>query len=385
MMQRSLLLPAALLTAWAIPASISPAAQDDLPLDVRVVTDQANAVLAILAMQLPGENLSAADGERLFSSEGYQRLKKREASVQREFRDADFQKFVLSAELLKRADALSRTLQHWAQADITFAARQAVGYLPIGTRMRAKIYPVIKPPPNSFVFELQKDPAIFLYLNPELSAAQFENIVAHELHHIGLSAACLPWLQSPEFKQQPETVRTVLEWAGAFGEGLAMLAAAGGPEVHPHATSPAIERARWDRDVANFNAHLRKVEQFFLDVLNGRLKTEEEIRNVAFSFFGVQGPWYTVGWKMAVVVENAFGRSRLIACMCDPAEFLAAYNDAATRHNAASGESLALWSAELLGRFRARPALGEAKPASISGNRTRLPVGVRRQQQTSGS
>ena len=49
---------------------------------------------------------------------------------------------------------------------------------------------------------------------------------------------------------------------GAFGEGFAMLAAAGGPDVHPHAVSSPEERARWDKDMLNFNDDLKKVECF---------------------------------------------------------------------------------------------------------------------------
>ena len=48
-----------------------------------------------------------------------------------------------------------------------------------------------------------------------------------------------------------------------MGEGFAMLAAAGGPDIHPHAVSDAKERARWDHDLANFNEDLKKVESFF--------------------------------------------------------------------------------------------------------------------------
>jgi hypothetical protein len=50
-----------------------------------------------------------------------------------------------------------------------------------------------------------------------------------------------------------KNARTVSAWLGAFGEGFAVLAAAGGPAVHPHATGTAEDRARWDEDVANFN------------------------------------------------------------------------------------------------------------------------------------
>lgn len=61
-------------------------------------------------------------------------------------------------------------------------------------------------------------PAIFLYVDPAESRAQFENTVAHELHHIG---------------------------AGSL---------------------EARYEESWDRDVANFDADLRRVERFFLDV-----------------------------------------------------------------------------------------------------------------------
>jgi hypothetical protein len=134
---------------------------------------------------------------------------------------------------------------------------------------------------------------------------------------------------------------------GAFGEGFAMLAAAGRPDVHPHAASPAADRERWDRDVARFPADLREIERFFLDLTASRLGKEAENKK-GFSFFGeTQGPWYTVGWKMAVTVERAWGRERLIADACDPRKLLASYNEAA-RRNAAKGYAPTLWSDDLL-------------------------------------
>lgn len=75
-----------------------------------------------------------------------------------------------------------------------------------------------------------------------------------------------------------------------FGEGFAMLAAAGSPNVHLHTVSNMDEGARWDKDMANFNDDLKKVEAFFIDVLDNRL-TEDQISKTHFSFFGIQGPW----------------------------------------------------------------------------------------------
>jgi hypothetical protein len=334
-------------------ASPLPARLQTAPnLDIRLVTDEADAALAILKKLKAGAPVDEADWNRLFTTEGYVRLKKREAEIKRSFEDAEFHDFVLSSELLAKTDTLAETLARWKKADMKAAATRALAYLPAGTAIRVKVYPVIKPKTNSFVFELQTDPAIFLYLNPEVTEAQFENTVAHELHHIGLASACLSAYETDQFKKKPAEVRTVLEWIGAFGEGMAMLAAAGGPDIHPHAVSPQTDRDRWDKDMANFNADLKKVEDFFLDVLGGRLKGEEAVGEVAFSFFGIQGPWYTVGWKMMVTIEKTFGRDKLIDCLCDPVAFLAAYNEAVAKHNAITGESLAIWSPLLLKRLQ---------------------------------
>lgn len=134
---------------------------------------------------------------------------------------------------------------------------------------------------------------------------------------------------------------------GAFGEGFAMLAAAGAPDVPPHATSSPDEGARWDKDMANFNDDLRRVETFFINVLENRL-TEDQIQETSSSFFGIQGLWYTVGWKMSVLIEKTYGRPKLIECICDQRKLLPTYNKAAARNNRASHERPALWSASLI-------------------------------------
>ena len=94
-------------------------------LDVRLVTDEADAVLAILAKKKANETITEADWQQLFASEGYVRLKQRETSMQRSFEDADFKTFVLSEQLAARAPALREALDKWKRADITGAARLA--------------------------------------------------------------------------------------------------------------------------------------------------------------------------------------------------------------------------------------------------------------------
>jgi hypothetical protein len=312
-----------------------------------MVTDEADAVLAILARRKASQLANVTEWQRLLSSEGYLRLKKREAAMNVPYEDDDFRSFVLSDALASRAGLLEETLAKWKRADVNRALDRALAYLPQGTRIQAKVYPVIKPKGNSFVFEVETDPAIFLYLDPEVTDEQFENTLAHELHHIGYGSGCSSRRNAEETAGLPQNLRNVIQWLGAFGEGFAMLAAAGGPELHPHAVSKSDVRARWDRDMANFNDDLKKVEAFFMDVLNGRL-AGEELRTRGFSFFGVQGPWYTVGWKMAVTIEKVYGRTRLIDCICDQRKMLSTYNEAAVKHGRASGEQLALWSQPLV-------------------------------------
>jgi hypothetical protein len=273
--------------------------------------------------------------------------------LKRPFEDTDFKTFVLSDQLGDRKIALEETLERWKHADISGSARLALAYLPKQARISAKIYPVIKPRTNSFVFEVKTDPAIFLYLDPTVSKEKFENTLAHELHHIGYGSGCPSKRTSAELSKLPESTQIVIRMIGAFGEGFAMLAAAGGPDTHPHAVSDQAERARWDKDVANFNDDLKRVEKFFLDVLANRL-TEEQIDNIGASFFGVQGPWYTVGWKMSVLIEKTYGQQKLIECICDQRELLETYNRAAARHNASAREPLALWAEEVIRIIKGR-------------------------------
>lgn len=53
---------------------------------------------------------------------------------------------------------------------------------------------------------------------------------------------------------------------------------------------------------------------------------------------------------MAVLIEETFGRAKLSNCLCDPAAFLVAYNEAAAKRSVQTGEVLAMWSPELLKR-----------------------------------
>jgi hypothetical protein len=311
--------------------------------DVRIVSDEADAAMAILRRQAAGGSLTPNDWRRLFDSEGYRALKRREGSMGRAFTDSAFEAFLRSDTLRRRTDELARALPTYERLDATSAGSDALRYLPRGARIRATLFPMIKPITNSFVFTLDSVMAIYMYVDPTVPAAKLRNTLTHELHHVGYGTVC----DMPKDSTLTERQRFAIERSFAFGEGLAMLAAAGSADVHPHAVSPPEERARWDGDVRNFPTDVARLQTHFLDVIDGRL-TLDSAQRVAMSFYGIQGPWYTVGWVMGSTIERVLGRDRLIAVMCDPRRVMATYNQAAVR------EKKAVWSAEVLRRLGLR-------------------------------
>jgi len=344
--------PVPVAAALLLFAACRHAAPEHSRLRVPMVTDEADAVLAILETRSAGGTPADSDWQRLFTTTGYRRLKEREASLQRGFEDATFREFVLSPELLARAGELRRTLREWTRIDPADAARRAFAYLPESAVIRANVYPVIKPRTNSFVFEPRSNPAIFLYLDPKVTPSKLANTVTHELHHIGVASVC-----PEEPAVLPENVKTALAWMGGFAEGRAVLAAAGGPDVHPHASSDAAERAVWERDLAKVEADLPRLEAFFGVLLDGKLSEEERTRQ-GMSFISTedvpQGAYYTVGWLMSSVVERELGRKKLVESVCDPAMFLRDYHRAAKGEMNRGRARLPLWSEAFLARLDGR-------------------------------
>jgi hypothetical protein len=341
-------LPLALSLVLVAAAEQPPADRIDLALDA----SQAEAVLALAERRAAGGEVADADWERLFATEPYLRLEQREAAMGREFSRADFRAYVASPGLATQLPALRRTLDAWKGADLSAAAARALPYLPASARIRARVYPVIKPRKNSFVFEAESNPAIFLSLDPAQAESAFANTVAHELHHIGL--ASLDSSYEKRIEALPAGARQAARWMGAFGEGLAVLAAAGSSGVHPLQDFPPEDRWLWDLDQEQFDRLLAQMDAFLLDVAQGGFTRPEVADRVAFTFFGYRGPWYTVGWRMAVEIERRHGRATLVECMADPRRLLARYNQAARQANAAGGPTkLPLWRAELLAAVQA--------------------------------
>src|SRR6266851_8694907 len=122
-------------------------------------TSEAEQVLAILTLRQAGKPIADVEWQKLFATAPYQRLKEREKKIGERFHDSsvaftdeDFKKFVLSDDLLQRAPRLRETLERWKQADLRRSAEHVLAYLPAEAVIHAKVYPIIKPGTNSFVW-----------------------------------------------------------------------------------------------------------------------------------------------------------------------------------------------------------------------------------------
>ncbi len=323
--------------------------QSNSAVQLTLDTSEAEQALRILHKQAQHEAITRADWQQLFQTAPYQWLKLREAAIGRAFTDEQFQTFLLSPAALAREQEWEETLAAMKRADMQSLGQSALAWLPEGASIHARVFPEIKPIGNSFVWTKQgSGPAIFLYLERE-SQAKFENTVAHECHHIGLDS--LESRQKEIEAKLPENVQTAFNWMSAFGEGEAMLAAAGSVDRHPHWEDDAVARARWDGDMMHFNSDVASIQQFLMDISTGKLKGDSEISERAAPFFGdVQGAWYTVGYEMAALVERQYGRKAFDECLIDPRKLLTMYNRIAKDANA-KGATLATWSPELLTRL----------------------------------
>jgi hypothetical protein len=340
-----------LLMALVLTAIPGFSAQNNATTDPRVQlmldASEARQALVILHKEQAREVVADDDWQELFATIPYQWLKARETGLRRGFTDEDFRKFMQAAETQARTAEWEQTLAGMERTNMTGLGKRVLAWLPAGAVIQARVFPLIKPKTNSFVWRNgQGEPAIFIYLEKQ-TQAQFETIVTHECHHIGLFS--LETQQEKMFAELPETIKTTAELMGAFGEGEAVLAAADSTDLRPHWEDDAPTRARWDSDMMHFNEDLASLTQFFGDVLDGKLKGDA-IEEKASTFFGYQGPWYTVGYEMAALVERRFGRKVFTDCLLDPRLLLVRYNEVAAEANK-NGASLALWPESLLRRI----------------------------------
>jgi hypothetical protein len=342
------------LAAAAIICSVQGRAHAARPTRINLKLDSSEAdwAIRILEAERSGSPVAEAKWRALFATAPYRALKAREASVGAPFTDDEFKTFLVSSAALAELESWKRTVAGMKSADMASIGKRILEWLPSGATLDASVFPEIKPRTNSFVWRQKpgEPPAIFLAVQKQ-SRDSFQNTVAHELHHIGLES--LKGRQESLQAGLAPQVKLAVKWMGAFGEGEAMLAAAGSSDRHPHWEDDALARARWDSDFMHFNTDLKSVQGLLLDILDGKLKTDAEIQERAAPFWGYQGAWYTVGYEMAVLVDKRFGRKTFDDCLLDPRLLLLRYNEVAKEANA-KGASLETWSPELIERLQVR-------------------------------
>jgi|SRR5579872_3618017 len=320
-------------------------------INVQIDTAEPQAVLAIMAKLRQNQSVTAHDWDAVFLTRGYALLKKSEAEFHHPFSDDTFKLFVSDPKLLAQFQSLSDTLTTWLSSDMIELTQRAFVYLPNGAKLHATVYPLIEPVSKSFAYQLDTDPVIMLHLDPTVTKDLFEYTVSHELYHVGDVQNCPPASAVAEETTLSQSQKDVLNWIDRFSEGSAVLAAAGGAEVHPHWAGTPSDRAIWDTSMRNFDSDFASMQTFFSNIAAGTLRGDA-IEAKASTFFGdVAGPWYTVGYTMDVVIEHAFGRAKLIEATCDRRSYFATYNAAAVKSNEAGNPPLPLWSPQLISLF----------------------------------
>jgi hypothetical protein len=155
-------------------------------------------------------------------------MEARARAFQREVDRDAFAAWLVSDSVVSRAADYRDAIEWWKALHAEEPARTAFAYLPARAVVHATLYPVLKPQPNSYVFEIETDPAIFLYVDPDEPRSKIANTLAHELHHIG--TAGVPGCEPAGIDSLPAGARTAMVWLTGFAEGLAALAAA--PHLH---------------------------------------------------------------------------------------------------------------------------------------------------------
>jgi Putative zinc dependent peptidase (DUF5700) len=115
------------------------------------------------------------------------------------------------------------------------------------------------------------------------------------------------------------------------------------------------QRERWDENLVEFAPDLQSLNELLLATAQGKVNAE-----TLHSQLEAIGPvpWQVVGYRMAVVVEQQFGRRVLPSMFRDPRQLLSFYNRAAAAQNLAGGQTpLPLWSTELLRLLEVEPPI----------------------------
>ena len=300
-------------------------------MSIDLVLDQIKTALNILNKNDKVKNISNNDWNNLFTAKGYQMLKQREKDMDNNFTDSILKEFLLDEETSSNLENYNNSLNRFLDIDLDHLISKTKKYLPQSAEINTAIIPVIKPESNSFVHSINERLLLFIYLEPNISKDKLENKLIHELHHVGLDDV----YNKSDYSHLTAPAQKMIEWTNAFGEGFAMLAAAGIIDEHPNNFSEESKKL-WDENIKNFNTDFKKIENFLLNILYENFHNDKELYNKGFELMvsnGGQGSWYTVGYKIAKVIEKTANRKVLIDCMDDLTKLYTVYNELVLEYN----------------------------------------------------
>jgi len=315
---------------------------------IEIIYDEVEDCLDLLNKTLES-TARLSDWNRLFQTRGFKLLKKRELEMENSFSDSEFQAYLQSQANKSFVHSYMNSLQHFKDIDLLDIQKKVMKYLPKKAFFNTTIIPVIKPKKNSFVHRIEGESYLFTSLEPDCLKAKLENKLIHELHHIGLDSVYDP----KKYQTLDKNTQKMIEWTNAFGEGFAMLAAVGGPQYHP---VPFDETAKevWDENIKNFEVDFNQIQRFLFSILEGQFEDDKALKAKGMELMmnnGGQGSWYTVGWKLSVIIEAVLGRKALIDCMEDLRNVYLNYNKAVEIYNNKHGLKLPFWDEKIINQF----------------------------------
>jgi hypothetical protein len=264
--------------------------------------------------------------------------------------------YITSAEFSAQAGAFQFSLREWRMASRQQIERRIGEYLPPEGQLSLTVVVVLAPGFTEAEFDTSSiPPRVFVPLVPSMLHMRQETYVGEQVYLLA-SAIAIKSLQ-PHYNRMTDSVRLAVEYTTEFRRGIALLAGAGGPGLHICATCPRAERQQWDNDLVAFGTDFQKLNKLLL----ATALAERDIEGHRSQLDSVSVlSWQVLGYRMAVTIEQHYGRKVLPNLLRDPRMLLELYNLAAAADNASGkvDEPLPLWSPELMRLFGLTPARG---------------------------
>ncbi len=163
---------------------------------------------------------------------------------------------------------------------------------------------------------------------PVCTGMPVENVLKHELHHIGLASVLPEPYSSDRTPSTPGELALALVGA-VSGEGSATMF------FTPY-DAPMADPKRWEKTVQDLPMHYRDLENGLCDLIGGRLEVSEGMKTLPARFLGAyEGRHlpaiYILGVDMCRRIAAERGEEGLVELLRSPARFLQAYSEIAAR------------------------------------------------------